>query len=141
MFSVRFCLQCCFVMFSERFCLVFRAVLLCFHSGFVMFSVRFCYVFGAVLFTERFCYVFRVVLLCLQSSFVVFSERFCCVFRAVLLCFPSGFIVFSVRCQDPEIVDEIWPEVKRVGRTARLNCTVVNKQNNVVSGHTERGNV
>ncbi|XP_041373572.1 lachesin-like [Gigantopelta aegis] len=41
-------------------------------------------------------------------------------------------IIVTVRCQDPEIVDEIWPEVKPVGRTARLNCTVVNKQNNVV---------
>ncbi|KAK7469750.1 hypothetical protein BaRGS_00036232, partial [Batillaria attramentaria] len=32
--------------------------------------------------------------------------------------------------QDPEIVDDILPEVQRVGGTARLNCTVANKQTN-----------
>ncbi|KAL8592850.1 hypothetical protein ACOMHN_050678 [Nucella lapillus] len=34
--------------------------------------------------------------------------------------------------QDPEIVDDILPEVKRVGATARINCTVTNKQTNNV---------
>lgn len=38
----------------------------------------------------------------------------------------------QVRAQDPEIVDEIWPEVQQVGRTGRLNCTVTNKKNGVV---------
>lgn len=38
----------------------------------------------------------------------------------------------AVKAQDPEIVDEIWPEVQQVGRTGRLNCTVTNKQTNVV---------
>nr|KAG5701036.1 hypothetical protein BaRGS_008757 [Batillaria attramentaria] len=37
-----------------------------------------------------------------------------------------------VRAQDPEIIDEIWPEVQPVGGTARLNCTVTNKRNGVV---------
>ncbi|KAK7488894.1 hypothetical protein BaRGS_00019851 [Batillaria attramentaria] len=38
----------------------------------------------------------------------------------------------GVRAQDPEIIDEIWPEVQPVGGTARLNCTVTNKRNGVV---------
>ncbi|ESO93974.1 hypothetical protein LOTGIDRAFT_228659 [Lottia gigantea] len=38
----------------------------------------------------------------------------------------------SFRAQDPEIVDEIWPEVKPIGRTGRLNCTVANKEPHVV---------
>nr|AJA37893.1 I-type lectin-like protein 3 [Littorina littorea] len=37
-----------------------------------------------------------------------------------------------VKAQDPEIVDEIWPEVQQVGRTGRINCTVTNKQTSVV---------
>ena len=76
-----------------RFCYVYRVVLLCFQSGFVMFSVC-----GFVMFSERFSlvlrvvllcfqsgFVYRVVLLCLQSSVVMFSERFC---------FQSGFVMF-----------------------------------------------
>ncbi|XP_060572526.1 uncharacterized protein LOC132730581 isoform X2 [Ruditapes philippinarum] len=35
----------------------------------------------------------------------------------------------TVKCQlDPEIVDEIIPEVTSQGGQAKLNCTVVNKQ-------------
>ncbi|XP_076438270.1 hemicentin-1-like [Babylonia areolata] len=41
----------------------------------------------------------------------------------------------SVSAQDPEIVDEIWPEVQQVGRTGRLNCTVANKDTHVVMWH------
>ncbi|CAG5127982.1 unnamed protein product, partial [Candidula unifasciata] len=34
--------------------------------------------------------------------------------------------------QNPEIVDEIWPEVQPVGRTGRLNCTVARLNTNTV---------
>ncbi|BFZ14002.1 hypothetical protein BsWGS_17041 [Bradybaena similaris] len=34
--------------------------------------------------------------------------------------------------QNPEIVDEIWPEVQPVGRTGRLNCTVARLNENTV---------
>lgn len=43
--------------------------------------------------------------------------------------FPS----FPVCAQNPEIVDEIWPEVQPVGRTGRLNCTVARLNENTVS--------
>ena len=43
-----------------------------------------------------------------------------------------GAAVGPIRGQDPEIVDDILPEVQRVGGTARLNCTVANKQTNNV---------
>ncbi|KAK3746748.1 hypothetical protein RRG08_059578 [Elysia crispata] len=45
----------------------------------------------------------------------------------------SGYLLFLLvfigiaslgRCQEPGIVEDILPEVKRVGMTARLNCTV-----------------
>ncbi|GFO07839.1 I-type lectin-like protein 3 [Plakobranchus ocellatus] len=42
-----------------------------------------------------------------------------CVFLIVLL----GLISLG-SCQRPEIVEDILPEVKRVGMTATLNCTV-----------------
>ncbi|XP_055867564.1 lachesin-like isoform X2 [Biomphalaria glabrata] len=35
--------------------------------------------------------------------------------------------------QQPQIVDEIWPEVQLHGRTGRLNCTVVRLNQNVVT--------
>ncbi|KAH9500385.1 hypothetical protein Btru_071690 [Bulinus truncatus] len=35
-------------------------------------------------------------------------------------------------CQDPEIVNDILPEVKRVGQTAMLNCTVARLGDNAV---------
>lgn len=38
-----------------------------------------------------------------------------------------------VSAQKPEIVDEIWPEVQPVGRTARINCTVARLGDNTVS--------
>lgn len=49
-----------------------------------------------------------------------------------LLVGTAVFALFAVPavCQDPEIVDDNLPEVQRVGGTARLNCTVANKQNN-----------
>ncbi|GFN94376.1 I-type lectin-like protein 3 [Plakobranchus ocellatus] len=37
-----------------------------------------------------------------------------------------------IAAQNPEIVDEIWPEVQPIGRTARINCTVARLKNNVV---------
>lgn len=42
------------------------------------------------------------------------------------------FLACPVQGQDPEIVDDILPEVQRVGGTARINCTVANKQTNNV---------
>ncbi|XP_059146159.1 protein amalgam-like [Physella acuta] len=41
-------------------------------------------------------------------------------------------IVYCVSAQDPEIVNDIFPEVKQVGMTARLNCTVARLGNNAV---------
>ena len=32
----------------------------------------------------------------------------------------------------PEIVDEIWPEVQPLGRTGRLNCTIAKLGTNQV---------
>ncbi|XP_046554977.1 protein amalgam-like [Haliotis rubra] len=52
--------------------------------------------------------------------------------RILILVFAAA-LVTTVAAQDPEIVDEIWPEVKPVGRTARLNCTVANKLSHVVT--------
>ncbi|KAK0066930.1 protein amalgam [Biomphalaria pfeifferi] len=44
-----------------------------------------------------------------------------------------SFMYFSfVRCQDPEIVNDILPEVKRVGQTAMMNCTVARLGDNSV---------
>ena len=43
---------------------------------------------------------------------------------------PSNAVVSG---QDPEIVDDILPDVQQIGRTGRLNCTVTRIQNNVVS--------
>ncbi|XP_025101533.1 hemicentin-1-like [Pomacea canaliculata] len=52
------------------------------------------------------------------------AKRYCLVLVLVHLAI--------VLAQDPEIVDEIWPEVQQVGRTGRLNCTVAYKRENVV---------
>jgi len=54
----------------------------------------------------------ETIYLAAMGSFVVFVV-------AAVLCL-SGY----VEAQDPEIVDEIWPEVQPLGRTGRLNCTV-----------------
>ncbi|XP_071111268.1 lachesin-like [Haliotis cracherodii] len=51
----------------------------------------------------------------------------------ILILVVLAALMTTVAAQDPEIVDEIWPEVKPVGRTARLNCTVANKLNHVVT--------
>lgn len=56
-----------------------------------------------------------------------------------LFCLFLMFLI--VNSQDPEIVDEIWPEVQQVGRTGRLNCTVANKQTNVVSPHRKNDQI
>ena len=47
----------------------------------------------------------------------------------IIHCLTAG----PISGQDPEIVDDILPEVRRVGGTARLNCTVANKLTNNVS--------
>ncbi|KAH9504469.1 hypothetical protein Btru_062861 [Bulinus truncatus] len=39
----------------------------------------------------------------------------------------------EVLCQQPEIVDEIWPEVQPMGRTGRINCTVARLNENTVT--------
>uniref|UniRef100_A0A0B7AC00 Ig-like domain-containing protein n=1 Tax=Arion vulgaris TaxID=1028688 RepID=A0A0B7AC00_9EUPU len=46
------------------------------------------------------------------------------IFLAVFLEEVSG--------QNPEIVDEIWPEVQNIGRIGRLNCTVARLNTNIV---------
>jgi len=46
----------------------------------------------------------------------------------------------SVSGQDePRITQEIWPEIKRVGMTGYLNCTVTRQSNNKVSWHNQSG--
>jgi len=50
--------------------------------------------------------------------------------------FSLIIFVYTVKAQlDPEIVDEIIPEITSQGGEAKLNCTVVNKQ----PGHTVLG--
>ncbi|OWF47236.1 lachesin-like isoform X2 [Mizuhopecten yessoensis] len=44
------------------------------------------------------------------------------------VCLLVGLLAISVNGQLPEIVGEIFPEVKPVGSTGYLNCTVVNQQ-------------
>ncbi|KAK0066913.1 lachesin [Biomphalaria pfeifferi] len=39
----------------------------------------------------------------------------------------------KVLAQQPEIVDEIWPEVQPIGRTGRINCTVARLNENTVT--------
>ncbi|BFZ25546.1 hypothetical protein BsWGS_28585 [Bradybaena similaris] len=41
-------------------------------------------------------------------------------------------LVAFAQCQDPEIVNDILPEVKRVGMTGKLNCTVARLGDNSV---------
>ncbi|RUS72784.1 hypothetical protein EGW08_019444 [Elysia chlorotica] len=44
----------------------------------------------------------------------------------------------DVLAQSPEIVDQIWPEVQPIGRTARINCTVAKlKENSVEWYHVD----
>ena len=43
------------------------------------------------------------------------------------------FVTLTVDAQDePRITMEIWPEIKRVGMTGYLNCTVTRQSNNKV---------
>lgn len=55
--------------------------------------------------------------------------------RIYLLLVALSATLAPVTAQDPEIVDEIWPEVQQVGRTGRLNCTVANKDTHTVMWH------
>ncbi|XP_005101359.1 lachesin [Aplysia californica] len=57
----------------------------------------------------------------------------CFVYLAVFTLVLCG----NVFAQDPEIVDEIWPEVQPLGRTGRLNCTVAKLGNNMVEWYHE----
>lgn len=50
----------------------------------------------------------------------------------VILGFGLLFICVDVLAQNPEIVDEIWPEVQPIGRTARINCTIAKLKDNTV---------
>ncbi|CAL1530037.1 unnamed protein product [Lymnaea stagnalis] len=43
-----------------------------------------------------------------------------------------------VSAQQPEIVDEIWPEVQPIGRTGRINCTVARLGENTVTWYHEQ---
>jgi limbic system-associated membrane protein len=54
------------------------------------------------------------------------TERWLCFSTLVLCLFAVG------HCQDPEIVNDILPDVKRVGMTGKLNCTVARLGENTV---------
>lgn len=41
-------------------------------------------------------------------------------------------VAVLVKAQDPEITENILPEIKRMGVTGRLFCTVINKLDNPV---------
>lgn len=53
--------------------------------------------------------------------------------RKFLLVTVLLIYVAAVYCQGPQIADAIHPEVKKIGETAYLNCTVVRKDKNVVT--------
>ncbi|KAK3770709.1 hypothetical protein RRG08_037898 [Elysia crispata] len=51
--------------------------------------------------------------------------------KTLLIIVLLALLTFTaeVLAQNPEIVDQIWPEVQPIGRTARINCTVAKLQN------------
>ncbi|CAH1797231.1 unnamed protein product [Owenia fusiformis] len=52
--------------------------------------------------------------------------------RGALLGLIFSVYLCTVHCQNPQITQQILPEVKRIGQTAYLNCTVTRQQLNKV---------
>ena len=49
------------------------------------------------------------------------------------VCVITAVLCVTADAQDePRITQEIWPEIKRVGMTGYLNCTVTRQSNNKV---------